>query len=77
MRKNKMLGVGGLAVALLMGGCSTECVLSTAAVAVWPSVKDDALAGIESRDESDALKALRRERINQFDRAVNELGGGE
>ena len=66
-------------LALLLAACAgvtaREKVLSPAVVAVWPDVKADAEAGIASRDEPASTKALRIERLTQFDEAIKRLGG--
>ena len=76
MKNRNILCVAGLLAVVGLAGCSGGA-LSAATVAVWPAVKADAEAGIDSRDESDALKALRHERLNQFDRAIQVLAEGE
>lgn len=80
MRKARMLAVVLLVpLVLLMEACAgvtaRDKVLSPAVVAVWPDVKIDAEAGIASRDEPDSTKALRMERLTQFDEAIKRLGG--
>lgn len=64
-----------LVLAACAGVTAREKVLAPAVVAVWPDIKADAEAGIGSRDEPDSTKALRMERLTQFDEAIKRLGG--
>lgn len=57
------------------GDQARDKILAPAVVGVWPSIKADAEAGIASRDEPDSTKALRIERLTQFDEAIRQLGG--
>lgn len=88
-RRLSLIACAALAAGLT--GCTTgagqnarESLLTPAAQAAWPMVKDNAWRGIDAKVEAGELTdepdggtaAFQRETVILFDEAVSKLGGG-
>lgn len=70
----------GGTMSLSLSGCAGDSArinaLAPAITQAWPSVKEDALLGIASRNESEGVKAQRRGRVTEFDNALTTFNRG-